>query len=347
MPEIENYLQKLQNSPLYNLSLCSKEEFHSAFFVWFLNLDIQENIKVFFGDNAEVAEDAWAYREVSVKNASRLDIAIATKNKKVTPGNITYIIENKFKSIPDKQQLQKYNMLNNLKGKKLITFIESNLFTEGWQKTSTYRELIEKIRHAKTPKMNPNSDYINKLVQDYCNYIESLYEILKHPNLLKNEDKTLFSMLKNYEYLKTCNMLLEKIDKNLKNQFTITTSSPKGDRLYLRILHERSGYGLGIEFYHDDKKDLIFHNFVLKRRINEDEIQKIFSTDENNWLKLYDHEMKNKDQKYSSLGDVYYIKQSSKNDNDYASKFKKASSSQEKSMIIERLLIDMLNVIDK
>lgn len=325
--ETQNLIETLQTSPMYNLSLCSREEFHSAFLVWFLNLNIKEHIKIFFENADSVTDGFIADREVSVKESSRLDIAIGTGSEKRVR-DIKYIIENKFKSIPAKSQLQKYDNnkeLQDVKSKLLLTFMEAFDKYDSWE-VKTYKEIVAKIRNLPVRK----DPYEAALIHDYCKYVELLYAITEKADVEQIKDHNLFAMIKNYEYMLLCNRVLAALnisEPDLLSNFLVNASSPKGDRLYLQIINETSGKGLGIEFYHDSKKDLVMHNFILKSSISEDELKEIFANNVDHWLTSHKHEMEIKtEQEYSSLGNIFYIKQCSKNDGNIASQFLKAKN---------------------
>lgn len=258
-------IKALQESPLYNLSLCSKEEFHSAFFVWFLNLDIQKNIKVFFGENANVDKNAKAHREIKFDKHSRADIIIGSQelDKNGVPKVITYIIENKFKCFPSNEQFKKYDeQMTDLENDKklLVTLFEPN-YKYRWQAKS-YLNIIEKIKSQKD-----ESDYFNSLISDYCNYIELLYSILSSQGE-EPSDKTILKLFKNHKYLEICNKILADVSKNTDiSQFNFEVV-PKADRLTFDLTHLPTGYGIGLHFVHSGKIE--FYNFISGDKAIED-----------------------------------------------------------------------------
>lgn len=101
--EVQNIINKLKKSPIFNLSLSSKELFHSNFLSW-----LAENY------NEEFGHIFIEYLKDKPTKSSRIkDIKREKKNIDLS---FTYIensqellIENKIKSIPYVEQLIKYS----------------------------------------------------------------------------------------------------------------------------------------------------------------------------------------------------------------------------------------------
>lgn len=94
--ELSNALKKLKSSPIFAMSLGSKELFHSNFWAWIFD-NYQQFIKTFFPD-------------IDLKNIN--DIKREQEHRDITVwtnGNTkAYVIENKLKSMPRKEQLNEY-----------------------------------------------------------------------------------------------------------------------------------------------------------------------------------------------------------------------------------------------
>ena len=91
---IEQSLDKLKQSPLFAISLSSKELFHSNFWAWLIEYN-PEYAKVFFDD---IVVDSNENLKVCREEKNR-DITIHYQNKE-------YVIENKLKSMPYINQLE-------------------------------------------------------------------------------------------------------------------------------------------------------------------------------------------------------------------------------------------------
>lgn len=88
-------IERLKNSPIYAMSLGSKELFHSNFWAWLMKKDLGF-IEVFFEeriDNPEVKREE-ENRDLTIWE-NRWD-------------QKAYVIENKIKAIPTREQLVKY-----------------------------------------------------------------------------------------------------------------------------------------------------------------------------------------------------------------------------------------------
>lgn len=91
-------VKTLQDSPLFQLSLTSKELFHSNFLYW-LGVTYQDLFKETFsklGCNTAAWPDKW---EVE-REYKHLDLCVKGPGKR---GKIYLVLENKVKSIPNQQ----------------------------------------------------------------------------------------------------------------------------------------------------------------------------------------------------------------------------------------------------
>lgn len=96
-------VKTLQDSPLFQLSLTSKELFHSNFLYW-LGVTYQDLFKETFsklGCNTAAWPDKW---EVE-REYKHLDLCVKGPGKR---GKIYLVLENKVKSIPNQQPLNRY-----------------------------------------------------------------------------------------------------------------------------------------------------------------------------------------------------------------------------------------------
>lgn len=117
-------IKKLKKSPIFNLSLSSKELFHSNFLAWIAEdedtKDLFVSILKLFGLDNDAAEDyADGIRKGSYivkREYNNFDFCICEniknwddKSPEVNiPGRVLLVLENKFKSIPYKAQLEEY-----------------------------------------------------------------------------------------------------------------------------------------------------------------------------------------------------------------------------------------------
>lgn len=178
--KIEAILAELDNSPIYNLSLSSKELFHSNFLAW---LGKNPATKSFFVDvintmcfnlNLSNCNDWTIERE-----DNNFDLCIKEN------GNYILVIENKIKSIPRKKQLDNYIAKVNKKTHLLLlTLVEQfpNMQNDLPWEIKTYKDLSI----AMTDCLNNSNlhGYTKEIIEDYIMFITKLVEIEK---LLQNQ----------------------------------------------------------------------------------------------------------------------------------------------------------------
>lgn len=175
-----NTVEELKNNPIFIMSLHSKELFHSNFWAWLLSRN-SEYVKRVFG--LDVDSDIQVSRE-----QNHCDITI-WKNKKGKTYHDAYIIENKFKSIPDKEQLLRYetnmNKNKNFCGG-IITGLEEPIFMSDvpkWRYVS-YKEIGENIIKAANEIEEDKESFIYNLIVGYGEMLCKLYDVLS--NQLEN-----------------------------------------------------------------------------------------------------------------------------------------------------------------
>lgn len=121
----DSFVNDLLNNPIFQLSLSSKELFHSNFLAW---LAEDKNTRPLFDKLMQdwLNDPKWRFNdeEMMVKREYKnFDFCICEKvlnyhtdkekgeeqENQYIPGAIIFVLENKFKSLPYKEQLQKYH----------------------------------------------------------------------------------------------------------------------------------------------------------------------------------------------------------------------------------------------
>ena len=110
---MDTFVEKLKNNPIFHLSLSSKELFHSNFLAW---LAENKNTQTLFKKilSTWLGEDTFNYNTdcMEVKREYKnFDFSICEKiinDKESKTGRIRLVLENKFKSIAYKAQLENY-----------------------------------------------------------------------------------------------------------------------------------------------------------------------------------------------------------------------------------------------
>lgn len=156
------------------LSNNSHELFHSNFWAWLIKVD-PNYCKCFF--NRFKNEPIKVARE-----KDHFDISIITEND-------IYVIENKFKSIPTKEQLEKYEKIvskkyqNNNKHFLLVTPFKNTTISKNW-KCIDYISVLKKIKSITESSNNKEIKRYKLVILDYCDYfidlIKDIEDYIKH-----------------------------------------------------------------------------------------------------------------------------------------------------------------------
>lgn len=174
-------LQKLKESPMFQLSLGSKELFHSNFLYWLWKAEpdvfwkIMEHfdIKISDKDSLDVKRE-WNHFDLSIVNVNK---------EKGKIDDVLAVIENKVKSVPRKDQLEEYSekiATIDKKGCKkiLLSLIEPDFSKiEGWDNYTyeKYKEIIKNI----VDRSIVGDTYNQSIITDYYYMIEALVTFKK------------------------------------------------------------------------------------------------------------------------------------------------------------------------
>lgn len=176
--------EELNNSPMYNLSLTSKELFHSNLLAWFGN---NKTTRAFF---AEIIKEltGMCLNPNDIWKVEREDrnFDLCVKEGK----NYLLIIENKVKSIPKKKQLDEYvekKVVDKNTKFLLLTLVNEFPYKDnvdidkgkgGRWKIKTYKDLANAMCLAM--KRIPISDnYYKSILVDYIGFINNLNELVE------------------------------------------------------------------------------------------------------------------------------------------------------------------------
>lgn len=176
----------LKESPLFNLSLSSKELFHSNFLYWIGSKyrDLFVAICKDLGCNAHWEGQNWMIE----REYNNYDLCI-----KRSKDDIPFVLENKVKSIPYKKQLDKYaDELGKLKNEELMLLSlvtdfpdKKDIVEKGIWKVKNYHDLYNAIVRYKNEFVSNQYDLL--LIEDYCLFIKCLHELSETWNI-KDED---------------------------------------------------------------------------------------------------------------------------------------------------------------
>lgn len=211
--KIKENFGKLRKSPLFTLSLGSKELFHSNFLYWLINAGIlgtEKNGKEITGkelftkafniisDKPMVPTGNW----IAKREKMNFDLSL-WENEKVVSKNgkeeikekCILVIENKLKSVPRASQIQEYQ--NKFKDKNesvpgfiLLTLMENfpdrgRIEVLGCEILS-YRQLASQLSYE-IENIKFSKEYFHQLIKDYCDFVLLLAAIGEEDKISKKK----------------------------------------------------------------------------------------------------------------------------------------------------------------
>jgi len=174
-------METLKKSPIYNISMCSLENFHTCFLAWIAQNYSKEFLKALidkeFCENTEIKVNT----QVKCSKTIILDLMIEIKENK----NKEYIIiENKLKSYPTKEQLLKYQEhFQNEKATYILLSLAPSVDLPSEWRFLNYNDLKQVLLN----KFSFENQYHEALVNDYIQVIDSIAKAFPK-TLTKNYD---------------------------------------------------------------------------------------------------------------------------------------------------------------
>lgn len=191
-------IEFLKNSLLFQMSLGSRELYHSNVWAWLIEND-PDFVKVFFPDfQKEVYTVLGVSRECKHRD---IIIWLQKTGYKGKKEKYFYVIENKIKSLQQEDQLKNYteNLWESTLLQGTITGIENNLEKDriSFENKSTKEQVVwEFVGYATISKRirelaQSSTSKVIKLnlsqIKEYCDIINTLYDILNEA-LSQNKD---------------------------------------------------------------------------------------------------------------------------------------------------------------
>lgn len=201
---INGRISDLKNSPIYAMSLGSKELFHSNFWAWLMRKN-PYLINVFFDGlikNVEVTKGNDSFKiddNISVKPEDLVKREDNHKDITIYLGNNVYVIENKIKTLPYREQLLKYQystkkhfakgcytgLINPRFAEGEVTFeINKSSRTEKFENEKwqflCYKDIASKIKKELVNERSGNffNDFEEKIIEQYCCDIANINHII-------------------------------------------------------------------------------------------------------------------------------------------------------------------------
>ena len=226
-------LADLKASPLFNLSLTSKELFHSNF-LWWLGQTYPEMFMKMceqLGCNTSAWPKGWTVeREYKASKSISLDLCVKGGDK------LYLILENKVKSVPNLPQLIKYAEIekNNPNCKFVLLSVATKFLCNGqvgkpWL-IRDYENLADAITSSISSCEQTCLDYHKSIIEDYVKFAKSLHNLFggvtvdEKDNYIKNAQSEYaeFRMDDVYEKLRSsqiAGILANKMEKRLQTEF--------------------------------------------------------------------------------------------------------------------------------
>ena len=220
MEKINNAIATLENSPLFNLSLASKELFHSNFLEWLIKTDSMRTVTTAllreFAGGIDLNLDTL---QKPKREDNNFDLTLKVQNHSGKQYRI--VIENKVKSIPLQEQLNEYStkLVKSFAGEETVAILLSlaapdffldDRYSPGnggpvWRYYG-YDALLRCLERGRS-----NDPYHDALLTDYRNFIRGLLGLQtaihdtfrRYPEALINpfdwpqkKERSLYSQLK-------------------------------------------------------------------------------------------------------------------------------------------------------
>ena len=165
MSKIQEISDKLNNSPLFNLSLSSKELFHSNFIDWLCN-KYKDRMGILFSEYIKDKNNDLSIVKC-IRESKHNDLTIDYSIEKL-------IIENKVKSLPLESQLKEIELKHQGFNYLLLALIEPNFKNINWR-VLNYNDFAIKLEKAFS---NLEDGYEKFLIIDYIEFIKNLSELI-------------------------------------------------------------------------------------------------------------------------------------------------------------------------
>lgn len=173
----EDFFKSLDESPLFHLSMASLELFHSNFLSWLYSIyneAFKRIITDLIGSDVKWPKKWKVYRE-----KFNYDLCISNTDKKtIKKSDIWFVLENKVKSLPRKEQLDGYTEgTTKAEGRRILLSLVKNFpRKEEISKSSKwiirdYDNLVNILR-ARIDEFK--DEYHRMLIDDYCEYMWNL-----------------------------------------------------------------------------------------------------------------------------------------------------------------------------
>lgn len=206
---LKDTLVEISNNVMFRLSLCSRELFHSNFWAWLIEKQPIQVLPIFVKDLDLSKIDLSNFdvkREETVSKVIQKNIYTGKEiNKKCNAdisfklGDTLYIIENKFKSLPDSAQLNNY-----IEGKSntkiiLASFIKPYFELKPNMSFVSYETILFGLQNVDLTVFKEDE---KSIIKNYIECLRLLVELKKELSFTKNSTLTYGEFIKQMESVK-------------------------------------------------------------------------------------------------------------------------------------------------
>ena len=178
---INNNYKVLKESLIFQMSLGSKELFHSNVWAWLIEQD-HNFVKVFFEG---FDFDKYEYVKVEREKYHR-DLIIWVKEKSSKKEKTHYlVVENKIKSLPSEDQIKKYSSEKldkcDLLGAVITGFddyLQNKTFENITWNFVSYLEIADRIERILSRSLLKQNANISQQIMEYCKIIRALNDLI-------------------------------------------------------------------------------------------------------------------------------------------------------------------------
>ena len=337
---MDKKIKLLKNSLMYQMSLGSRELFHSNVWAWLMEID-NNFIKAFFDDL-----DITQYKVVKVcREKYNRDITIWLERKNTNIDRFVYlVIENKIKTLPNIKQFEKYS--EDLDGFKLLKAVFTGLtnpYFDEQIKTAikgrkakvqwvylNYYDIATKIEEIALESKSAEIQSKISQITEYCDIIKNIvallnYEICNRENIFSFEHNgdlrcvrldSLFTMLKAMSFV-------AYIKRN-KNRIPV---SPSGFYLDIHQSYNNGNATIDVRFSNKKEESKSWLTIgvqiqgkqyrIMAERNSEYSCEQVYKEFEKNWFNIREksHSMKKSYCSYQTKEYSFVYQYSDINDN--------------------------------
>ena len=169
-------LARLQDSPIFNFSLASRELFHSNFLAWLFE---QREFEVIVSEVLKRADPtigaSFCLRSGTAKSVHRekqnIDLWLTLRPFEEDDTEWHVLIENKIKSLPRLEQLEEYASKAPENSSCILMSLSEPRFALGKWKWLSYTKVLELVKKCTGVS---SSSYTQLILEDYARLIEAL-----------------------------------------------------------------------------------------------------------------------------------------------------------------------------